>query len=96
MSESVEATTTRLPNGNVAVHLPSGELADLTYVSAVNLSRMSGGDFAAVMAWVTGERERRAERLAENERVVAERVEAQREGMEARHEQMARWARKNL
>lgn len=95
MSDSVQATTTRLPNGNIAVHLPSGELADLAYVSASALARMGEADFDAVMEWITAERERRAERSAENERLAAERVEGQRAQMEHRHQGQANWAKEN-
>jgi hypothetical protein len=90
-----EANITRLPSGGVGVHLPSGELADVAYITASTLVRMSDGDFAAVMAWVTGERERRAERTAENERAAAERVEAQRQQMEHRHQAPVKWAQEN-
>jgi hypothetical protein len=45
-----EANITRLPSGGVGVHLPSGELADVAYITASTLVRMSDGDFAAVMA----------------------------------------------
>src|SRR5207247_5356437 len=88
-------STTRLPNGNFALHLPSGELADLAYLSAASLARMGEDDFLAVLEWVTAERGRRAERVAENEQLAAERVEAQREVTEHRHALQAAWSREN-
>jgi hypothetical protein len=90
-----QATTTRLPNGNLGVHLPSGELADLAYVSAASLARMSEADYSAVMQWIAAERERRAERTAENESAAVERTEAQRQQMEQRHQGQAKWAQEN-
>jgi hypothetical protein len=84
---------TRLPGGGCGLHLPSGELADVAHLSASALSRMSDADFAAVMEWVTAERERRAKRAAENERAAIEYAasqRAQREFVAARQE---RWVR---
>jgi hypothetical protein len=62
----------KLPNGNPAIRLPSGELVDAAYVSASNMTRQGPAEFQAVLDWILAERERRAEVAAEREAAMAE------------------------
>jgi hypothetical protein len=87
---------TKLPNGNVAINLPSGDLVDPAYLSASNLVRMGEPEFAAVMAWVDAERAKLAERQAQLDQEQEAFAKAARKDIEARHRQQVAWSKANL
>jgi hypothetical protein len=57
----------RLPNGNLAIKLDTGELLDINYVTLGNVARYGEHVFEQVMAWLTDFRAKAAEKAAERE-----------------------------
>lgn len=78
MTETITTppASVKLPNGNTGLRIASGDVLDPAFVSLSNLTRMSDGQLAEVLAWLQAERERvageRAKRLAGLEETTAQ------------------------
>ena len=67
--------TVKLAGGNVGIVLPSGDVADPTYITAANLARAPQSHVDVILAWIAGERDRlrlRAEAAELSARKVAD------------------------
>lgn len=86
MTETTETIETlRLPNGNAAFKYPDGDVADPAFVTLKNLVAMGQERYDAAVAWVSSERQRAAERLAEREAELEITMSDIRKQVEARH-----------
>jgi hypothetical protein len=94
MTDITTPPAAKLPNGNSAIRLPSGELVDPAYLSASNMTRQGPQEFDAVLAWILSERDRRAEQAAAREAEMAERADAIRAEVETRHKAQKAYAEK--
>jgi hypothetical protein len=91
------ATSAKLPNGNPAIRLPNGDLADPAYFTVSNLVRVGPDEYAAMVEWVEGERAKRAALAEAREEELRRFSEAQQVGIEQRHAGQVAWAkRENL
>jgi hypothetical protein len=85
------ATTVKLPSGNVGLELPgSREVVDPCFVTLRNVVAYGDEQYAAAIAWVESEREKRAEAVrvreeeqAEMRKTIAADVERQHAAREA-------------
>jgi hypothetical protein len=94
--EPVEVETVKLAGGNVGIKLPSGDIADPTYVTASNLARAPQSHVDVVLAWIAGERERLRLRAEAAEAVGREVAAALKPTLEAQAEGRRKWVSKNF